>query len=523
MNKAFYEWFSPKMQFYVFIMVLFIFYCLIPLGNYFLNDGDIYFLKLSLLSCVSMLFLFIGFKLANLIKLNKKAIRSIKITHFIACIFIVFLFFVFLIVVTAKSIPLIDAFRSYNVDQLVESRGNFLKARQGYERILLYANGILTTSFLPYIIILTFVNNLRYKWLFLLIPYFYSFIFLEKAFFLKFILPFLSYCSVFYFKKNYRIYFWVGIISIPFMIYTNTVLSGFGSDNKITVVPKDFVSTFFFLGSTSFLKFMLPFLLCCSVFYFKKNCRIYFWVGILSIPLIIYANTMFSGFAKDRKITVVTQHSASISDNSGLSLANETVLSGLRALFINPNCQQLFYSARFSKCANDGRLTFIIWRLFAVPIFTATDSIKLFETKYQNQYFWGRTSFVLSTLFNQKRLKFEHEVFKSQWGDDSTRTASANSVYIVEQYVNFGWFGVIMSSIFIGYIFGALKDSQDVALSSLMIIFSYSILLGGFLSTLFSGGYLLLFICLYFIKFNVFQENDLYNNSVRAKALQRGI
>jgi len=129
----------------------------------------------------------------------------------------------------------------------------------------------------------------------------------------------------------------------------------------------------------------------------------------------------------------------------------------------------------------------------------------------------GRTSSAVSLLTRQKNIKFEREVFNLQWGGEETGTASANSVFIIEQFVNFGWLGVIISSILVGYIFNLLSRSKDTALSSLTIIFSLSLFCGGFISTMLSGGYLFLFAFLYIVHLEfreIRSHENTFNNAV---------
>jgi len=49
-------------------------------------------------------------------------------------------------------------------------------------------------------------------------------------------------------------------------------------------------------------------------------------------------------------------------------------------------------------------------------------------------------------------------------------------------------------------LFRFFTHTKDAAVSALTIIFSISIFAGGFISTLFSGGYLLFLIGLFFIR-----------------------
>jgi hypothetical protein len=374
---------------------------LTPLILYYAVESDPYMIQLAALSAVALISMALGFFVVpKLLIVKPVELFAIKTNSFIWFIFLLFILFLIVVIATAKSIPLFQAFKSRDPYELAIARANFLKAREGYEKILVYINSILTSSFVPYIILQSFIREYPSRWFLLLVPYLYSFIFIEKIFFLKFILPFLSLTSLLKDRKNYKKYFWIALLSIPVLIYINTVISGFGG-------------------------------------------------GAISEP------------------------------RSNLTCGK-------------------FYSANYSGCANNGHMKFIAWRIIAVPTFTAADSLRLFDSQYNHKFFMGKTSSAISIITRQQNIKFEREVFKSEWSGEETGTASANSGYIIEQFVNFGWLGIILSSLIIGYIFAILRQSKDYALASLTIIFSLGILFGGFMATMLSAGFLFLFGFLFF-------------------------
>ena len=400
-----YKILAYKSQVYLLLIFMFFLYLITPLLIYIQFDADPYMLLLSKMALISIVGVLCGFwLLPRFIHIHSCPIISMSGKKFTLIIFLIFFLFITIVIATAENIPLLLALKNRDPDELGAARALFLKARTGYQSVFVYINAVLTTSFIPYAILLSFIRGYAFKWFFLATPYFYSFIFLEKVFFLKFILPFISYLASFKDKKYYKRYLCVSLISIPLVIYINTVISGFGSQ-KIAI----------------------------------------------NKPI------------------------------------NQTA------------CAQ-YYTAKYVSCANKSHLGFIAWRIIAVPVFTAADSLKLFRLKYNNQLLLGRTSTALSFITHQQNVKFEREVFNSEWGGDSTRTASANSAYFIEQYVNFGWLGLILSSILIGFIYSVLNKSSDVALSSLAIVLSFNLALGGFIACMLSGGFLLLFTFLFFVR-----------------------
>src|SRR5204862_4271790 len=57
-----------------------------------------------------------------------------------------------------------------------------------------------------------------------------------------------------------------------------------------------------------------------------------------------------------------------------------------------------------------------VWRSTAVPVFTASDSLRVFHEYLGGEPFWGATSLFFSTVFDLQRVPFERLVFEYQWG-----------------------------------------------------------------------------------------------------------
>jgi hypothetical protein len=86
-----------------------------------------------------------------------------------------------------------------------------------------------------------------------------------------------------------------------------------------------------------------------------------------------------------------------------------------------------------------------------------------------------------------------------------TSTGSANAVYIIEAFINFGLIGVILFSTFIGFIFRLYSKNHDDAFRATWPLFAFGIFVSGLLGNLFSNGFILLFLFIILIKF---KQND---------------
>jgi hypothetical protein len=131
------------------------------------------------------------------------------------------------------------------------------------------------------------------------------------------------------------------------------------------------------------------------------------------------------------------------------------------------------------------------WRTLAVPVITAADALRVFDVDYGGRLLKGATSSVIAAVSGQERVLFERDVFASEWGQNETETGSANSVFLTEAFVNFGWAGVVGFAVAVGLLFRVFARSRDEALRSLWMIFAYALYCAPMIGTLLSNGYAL--------------------------------
>jgi hypothetical protein len=147
-----------------------------------------------------------------------------------------------------------------------------------------------------------------------------------------------------------------------------------------------------------------------------------------------------------------------------------------------------------SKYVPAGTVSYLFWRALAVPVFTAADSLALFKEELNSTLLLGATSSLLAKLFFLERVNLEQLVFTSQWGQSETGTASANAVYFVDAYVNFGITGVIVYSAIVGMLFRLISKSSDQALHAIWPLFAFSLYVSGLVGTLASNAFLAVFL-----------------------------
>jgi len=154
-----------------------------------------------------------------------------------------------------------------------------------------------------------------------------------------------------------------------------------------------------------------------------------------------------------------------------------------------------FYS---SKYLPSGAIDHLVWRIVAVPMFTAADTLVVLKQQFDDIPLLGATSTFFSGLFSLERVYLEKLVFEYEWGWNET--ANSNAVFFTEGFANFGWLGVWFYSFFVGQTFRWFKTSDDQAFKALWLIYFLGLFTGGLIGTLLSNGYLLMFLANFFLR-----------------------
>lgn len=132
-------------------------------------------------------------------------------------------------------------------------------------------------------------------------------------------------------------------------------------------------------------------------------------------------------------------------------------------------------------------LDYLVWRSFAVPIFTATDTLVVHE-QFGSHPLMGATSSFIASVFGLERMNIERYVFEYQFGGWND-IANANAVFMIDAFINFDWIGVCFFGLFVGLIFRWFRLSQDVAFKSLWPLFAFILFSAPLIGMLLSNGF----------------------------------
>jgi hypothetical protein len=215
---------------------------------------------------------------------------------------------------------------------------------------------------------------------------------------------------------------------------------------------------------------------------------------IIGTLAILYGNTLLARGVQNNKAAQEVVDERKVTEER-----KDTTHHKVAGSLFPPN----FFSAEFQPVSTK---EYLIWRVAAVPIFTAADAVKVFHTKFGGKVLLGATSTPIAALFGMNRVNYDAEVYAVEWGP--TEVGRANSVYITDGYVNFGWTGIAAFSILVGLGFRALALSGDEALRSMWPLFAFNVIQASFIGTLLSGGFVFLFFIALFVSLKGTHQPD---------------
>lgn len=219
--------------------------------------------------------------------------------------------------------------------------------------------------------------------------------------------------------------------------------------------------TLSFIQKFLFIAALLPLIYTYSTIYGKENRKSIF-VLFLSVPIILYIMTFISMGYKE-----------------------------------NFSWQSIDYGSVFSAdYLPSNPVDALIWRSFAVPVFTATDTLHVFYERLGGTHLNGATSTLIAWLIGEERVNLERITFDYQWGWNDT--ANANAVYFVDAFVNFGWLGLCIISFVIGQSLRWFRMSDDNAIKSLWPLYCLGLFNATFIGMILSNAYLLVWFMLLF-------------------------
>lgn len=201
-----------------------------------------YYLDVLSLTIVSALSVFLASKVRMFDLPGGLKRIEIGANRFLPAMFFLFFAVAAYTMATAPAVPLLAWLSGVDAEVLVDLREQFLKARVGWESVLPYFNALLTSTFVPYALALMFITRHPWRWRLFCAFLVYCFIFIEKVYFIKAIIPLVvvMFGSL---DSNRGKLFGISLVSLA-LVYGLGVVSGFGSGESTATDEYFFSNTF---------------------------------------------------------------------------------------------------------------------------------------------------------------------------------------------------------------------------------------------------------------------------------------
>ncbi|WP_457955053.1 hypothetical protein [Achromobacter xylosoxidans] len=158
------------------------------------------------------------------------------------------------------------------------------------------------------------------------------------------------------------------------------------------------------------------------------------------------------------------------------------------ALYDEENYQFMFYDL-----SEPNTLSYLLNRLVWIPFITVYDTVLYWE-QTGDQFLQFSTNRHLAALFGLDFADLERRVFMFQFKSGEDTTGNSNAFYGAEAFVAFGYPGVAIFSIVIGFMFGLMARMRCAAFVCPIPVIALGLVSVSLISTLFSGGLLLFFL-----------------------------
>lgn len=432
--------FDERFILFIFVIFITIFYSILPLFANTISDEDPYWIRLFIISVISSVILMFGYRISifdrNLILKSNKI--NIKSNYIHLSIWFSFVVFIAVTVSSARNIPILEAFKGATAQELSEYRADFLKMRDGWYTSLNYMNAVYTSTIIPISLAAMFLYKHKLRYFALLIFIFYTELSLEKALFLRALIPVL--------------YIELLILVRPDVVPIN--------DRGVNGV---------------------------------RNRIIRIAVLVAGCLFLLYANTVLArgsdAYVEQAGGQVPSPPSPSPQDPSP---QDPSLKDGSQGWF-----DRDFFTARYVP---QSAMDQLVWRIVAVPVFTANDSLKVLDQHFDGHHLMGATSTLISRLFGMKREPFEALVHGYQFsGGQESPTGRSNSVYFIDGFVNFGWFGVVVFSLFVGQSLRWFGKTPDFSIQALWPLYIMNLFQSGLIGNLLSNGFIIIFLVMFFV------------------------
>lgn len=133
-------------------------------------------------------------------------------------------------------------------------------------------------------------------------------------------------------------------------------------------------------------------------------------------------------------------------------------------------------------------VSWLLNRIVWIPYVTAYDWLKVHEEILKGELHYGRTIGIVSWLMGKPKLDLERVVYEYQFGPSPYGVGGANTIFVIDAKLAFGWAGVVLYCVVFGLCAAVIymSDNLVVKVASITSIFTASV--SSLTATLLSGG-----------------------------------
>lgn len=446
-------------------------------------------------------------------------------TYFVALVSILYFSLIGYVLLTAEKIALLEALRDSSVEQIGFAREALFKTRLGWEKTLPYLNAILSTALMPFAVALAYLSRMSCRHWLLLFFCLSLLISMEKALILKALLPVIAigFQSQFSRKKAViLVLLLVGVVGALFYFtktgkidYQGQVKESISKlEQQLVNLPEIMQKNFKAIENSIKANEAAIALFnrqLADLPRIKQNDLKYIDLNIKRNNALIgdYRSSL-SGIESSNKIAELErsnrllreQRRKKIEYYSGYeeSLKSTHLKAKLAIQYLQDhriknieyyqkyekevsaaiNSERMAYEAHYKyNVFTGGQAEFALNRLVWIPYVTAYDWLKYFDERLRNQFFGGSSSFLVSYIFGIEKFPIEREVFKYQYGGGGPQTGSANALFLVDAFVNFGWIGVVAYAFLLALIVFLVSSINNPAMVACLYFYLIQAVGGG--------------------------------------------
>ncbi|CAJ0787570.1 MULTISPECIES: hypothetical protein [Ralstonia] len=137
---------------------------------------------------------------------------------------------------------------------------------------------------------------------------------------------------------------------------------------------------------------------------------------------------------------------------------------------------------------SDSQALYVLNRILYIPYASAVDWLRYLDIELKGEPTEGQSIGVIAYLTGRPSLNLEREVFAFEWGQNETQTGSANTVFYIDAYVNFGVTGVILYSALLALLARLCLASRNRAICAGLTVPMIYVCFNSLSAIIFSGG-----------------------------------